>query len=122
MKRGPKARIFTCGQLNTSKREPIIYQRAAKLLGAAPEEIMVFEDALYAARTAKQTGFLVAGVYEPHRTEMAPPCENCVTGTSHGWMTQNSGMKSQAKTRDGTIRSSMVPSPFPICENGRRLL
>ena len=56
--------ILTCGQLNTSKRKPIIYQCAAKLLGAAPEEIMVFEDALYAARTAKQAGFFVAGVYD----------------------------------------------------------
>ena len=31
----------------------------------APEHTIVFEDALHAARTAKEAGFLVAGVYDP---------------------------------------------------------
>ena len=38
---------------------------AARRLGAAPAETVVFEDALHAARTAKEAGFLVAGVYDP---------------------------------------------------------
>ena len=33
--------------------------------GSAPERTLVFEDALHAARTAKEAGFLVAGVYDP---------------------------------------------------------
>ena len=33
--------------------------------GSAPARTLVFEDALHAARTAKEAGFLVAGVYDP---------------------------------------------------------
>ena len=47
------------------KTRPDIYREAARRLGAQPRDIVVFEDALHAARTAKQAGFLVAGVYEP---------------------------------------------------------
>lgn len=54
--------IFVCSELSTSKREPEIYLRAARALGAAPEHICVFEDALYAVRTAKAAGFRVIGV------------------------------------------------------------
>ena len=34
-----------------------------------PGEVLVVEDALHAARTAKQAGFLVAGVYDPSAEE-----------------------------------------------------
>ena len=42
-----------------------MYFAAARSLGSAPEHTIVFEDALHAARTAKEAGFLVAGVYDP---------------------------------------------------------
>ena len=47
-----------------SKTGPGLYFAAARNLGAAPERTIVFEDALHAARTAKEAGFLVAGVYD----------------------------------------------------------
>jgi len=47
-----------------SKTGPGIYLEAARRLGAPPERTLVFEDALHAARAAKQAGFLVAGVYD----------------------------------------------------------
>ena len=47
------------------KTRPDIYLEAARRLGGKPGELLVFEDALHAARTAAQAGFLVAGVYDP---------------------------------------------------------
>ena len=52
-----------------SKSKPDIYLAAARSLGSAPEHTIVFEDALHAARTAKEAGFLVAGVYDPSAQE-----------------------------------------------------
>ena len=46
------------------KTEPDIYLYAADRLGAAPENTMVFEDAMKAGRTAKNAGFSVAAVYD----------------------------------------------------------
>ena len=48
-----------------SKTGPGIYLAAARSLGTAPERTLVFEDALHAARTAREAGFLVAGVWDP---------------------------------------------------------
>lgn len=56
--------VLTCPRLGTSKKEPRIYLKAAELLYAAPEETLVFEDALIPIRTAHTAGFLTAGVYD----------------------------------------------------------
>ena len=56
--------ILSCETLQTSKLEPGSYLEAAKRFGAEPGEIAVYEDALYAARTAKAAGFSVAAVYD----------------------------------------------------------
>lgn len=57
-------RIFTCEEAGAGKESPKIYLDAAACLKLAPEEIWVFEDALFAAKTAKQAGFRVVGVYD----------------------------------------------------------
>lgn len=59
-------KIFTCSQVGEGKRSPLIYKKAAECLGTDPEETLVFEDALFALKTAKTAGFLTAGVYESH--------------------------------------------------------
>ena len=46
------------------KSEPDVYFEAARRLGAEPNNIAVFEDALFAARTAKNAGFYVVAVYD----------------------------------------------------------
>ena len=56
--------VLTCPALNTSKETPLIYQKAAELLKTAPEETVVFEDALIPIRTAYEAGFFTAGVYD----------------------------------------------------------
>ena len=58
------AQIFTTGEVGVSKHEPTIYLLAAQALGSAPGETTVFEDSLYALKTAKAAGFYTVGVYD----------------------------------------------------------
>ena len=54
--------ILTCTELRTSKKDPYIYLRAADIIGAAPENIAVFEDSLFAIETAGKAGFITVAV------------------------------------------------------------
>lgn len=56
--------IYTTGEVGVSKHSPLIYQLAAESLGTKPEETLVFEDSLYALKTAKNAGFRAIGVYD----------------------------------------------------------
>lgn len=56
--------IFTTGEVGESKHSPLIYQMAAESLGTKPEETLVFEDSLYALKTANNAGFRAVGVYD----------------------------------------------------------
>ena len=56
--------IYTTGEVGISKHSPLIYQLAAESLGTKPEETLVFEDSLYALKTAKNAGFRAIGVYD----------------------------------------------------------
>lgn len=56
--------ILSCETVGAGKNKPDVYLAAAKRLGSTPAETAVFEDALYAATTAKNAGFYVAAVYD----------------------------------------------------------
>ena len=56
--------LLSCETVGAGKRSPLVYHEAARRLGAAPREIAVYEDALYAVQTAKAAGFHVVGVYD----------------------------------------------------------
>ena len=56
--------IFTCAQAGAGKQSPAVYHLAAKFLDKKPEELYVFEDALYAIQTAKMAGYHTVGVYD----------------------------------------------------------
>lgn len=56
--------IYTCTEVGAGKDEPTIYLKAAEFLQTGPEKTAVFEDALHAAETAKNAGFIVVGVYD----------------------------------------------------------
>ena len=58
--------VFTTGEVGVSKHEPVIYHLAAEALGTAPAETLVFEDSLYALKTAKAAGFRTVGVLDAH--------------------------------------------------------
>ena len=58
--------IFTTGEVGVSKHEPAIYHLAAGTLRTAPAETLVFEDSLYALKTARAAGYRTVGVYDAH--------------------------------------------------------
>ena len=61
-----------CRQFGREKNEPETFYYCMERLGAdKPEEVAVFEDALYSASTAKKAGFYVVGMYDVNekRTE-----------------------------------------------------
>ena len=58
--------IITSGEVGKNKIDsPDIYEWAMKRMGGNKADTVVFEDALFAIRTAKKAGFRVAGVYDP---------------------------------------------------------
>jgi len=54
------------------KEFPDLYLAGAERLNAAPSEIVVFEDALYAAKTAKAAGFYTIGLYDSEQSAEWP--------------------------------------------------
>lgn len=56
--------LLSCETVGAGKRSPAVYHEAAKRLGASVSGIAVYEDALYAAQTAKDAGYYVVGVYD----------------------------------------------------------
>ena len=56
--------LLSCETVGAGKRSPLVYHESAKRLTAAPAEIAVYEDALYAVQTAKSAGYYVVGVYD----------------------------------------------------------
>ena len=70
--------LFTCTQVGSGKDEPHIYRAALRHLGTGRADTLVFEDALYAARTAKGDGFVTVGVadsYEKNEAELERLCD-----------------------------------------------
>lgn len=61
--------VFSCEDVGQDKTKPTIYQVAAQYFDQQPNRIAVYEDALYAAATAKQAGFHLVGVYDHQSKE-----------------------------------------------------
>lgn len=65
--------IITSGEVGSTKRESAeIYEAAMRRLQSNKKDTVVFEDALYAVKTAKSAGFRVAAIADPtnsHVTE-----------------------------------------------------
>ncbi|MBP1561248.1 MAG: HAD family phosphatase [Oscillospiraceae bacterium] len=57
--------VLTSDEVGCGKESPLIFERAAEMLGAAPSETAVFEDSIHAVKSAKKAGFYVVGVYDP---------------------------------------------------------
>lgn len=56
--------MITCQETGKSKRNPLIYQIAREKIGTPKEKTAVFEDAVFAAQTAKNDGFFLVGIYD----------------------------------------------------------
>ncbi len=53
---------LTSDEVGCGKESPLIFEKAAEMLGTAPTETAVFEDSIHAVRSAKSAGFRVVGV------------------------------------------------------------
>ena len=80
------SRIFTSGEVGAGKREPKIYQVALEYLGTDKETTYVFEDAIYAMRTAYGAGFRVVGIYDKN----VYATEDEVRANCHVYLDKNS--------------------------------
>ena len=63
--------FLSCEDVGAGKTHPDIYLEAAQRMGAKPKDAAVYEDALYAAETAKKAGFYVVGVYDENSCKTA---------------------------------------------------
>ena len=57
-------KIYTTSEVGVSKHSPDIYNLAADFLKTKSEETLVFEDSLYALKTAKEAGYVTVGVFD----------------------------------------------------------
>ena len=65
--------IYSTYTVGASKTEPKVYDVVLEKLGTEKQTTWIFEDALYAAKTAKKAGYNVVGIYdksEPGREEL----------------------------------------------------
>jgi len=58
--------ILSCVEVGAGKNQPDVFLEAARRLGAPPSECAVFEDAIYAVRSARAAGFHVVAVKDAH--------------------------------------------------------
>ena len=63
--------IYSTYTVGASKKEPKVYDVVLGELGTDKETTWVFEDALYAATTAKANGYNVVGIYDKSEPEQA---------------------------------------------------
>ena len=61
--------IVTCADVGKSKDTPEVYEAALRLLDLPKTEVVVFEDAYHAAKTARDAGFRVVGVCDASEPE-----------------------------------------------------
>ncbi len=55
--------VISTVDTGVNKHHPDVYLLLADKIGAVPSEVAVFEDARYAAKSAKDAGFYVTGIY-----------------------------------------------------------
>ncbi len=81
LKRNGTAEYFCavlCGdEIGSGKDKPDIFLAACDILGTEKSETLVFEDAFFAAKTAKEAGFLVCGVYDRYEPDTELMREIC---------------------------------------------
>lgn len=77
--------VLSCETLKVRKTQPDIYLQAAQKLGGDPEEIAVFEDALYAAQTAKNAGFYTVAIWDEVQEKDWPQLLELADETIRTW-------------------------------------
>ena len=61
--------LLSCVDVGAGKRQPDVFLEAARRLGAQPGETAVYEDSVYAVRTAHAAGFYVVAIHDGPQNE-----------------------------------------------------
>lgn len=56
--------LISAEEVGAGKDKPDVYLEAARRMGSTPENTVVFEDVIFAVRTAKAAGFTVAAIFD----------------------------------------------------------
>ncbi len=86
------SRIFTCTECGAGKDCPDIFFEALDHLGTDIKATAIFEDALYAVRTAKAAGFIVFALYDKtahHQQAEIKNLADCYFKSFAEWNEQN---------------------------------
>lgn len=78
-------KIFTCSEVGAGKNEPKIFLEASSFMGTRPEETWVFEDGLYAIRTADRAGYHTVGIYDASSQKEQEEIKNEAECYLTGW-------------------------------------
>ena len=71
--------IFTCTELNLSKKDPAFYRAILQALKASAGECVVIEDALHAIQTALACGIDTYAIYDESAREVWPQIQSIAT-------------------------------------------
>ena len=71
--------IFTCTELNLSKKNPEFFRSILRNLQATPERCVVIEDALHAIQTALACGIDTYALYDESAREVWPQIQSVAT-------------------------------------------
>lgn len=73
--------LLSCEEVGAGKDRPDVFFAAARRLGGSPDETAVFEDALFALRTARDAGFYTVAVHDSRERQwgqMEQLADECV--------------------------------------------
>ena len=78
--------ICVCDELKCGgKSNPTVYLETARQLGVPVQRCVIFEDVVTAARSAKQTGAYVVGVYDSHKQQATDELRQIVDSFIEGF-------------------------------------
>lgn len=78
--------LLSCEAVGTGKNRPDVFLEAARRMGTLPSETAVFEDALYAAETAKAAGFYTVGIYDENSAHHWGQLQETADETISNWL------------------------------------
>ena len=78
--------LLSCEAVGVGKNSPDVFLEAARRMGSLPAETAVFEDALYAAETAKRAGFYTVGIYDENSDHHWARLQKTADETISNWM------------------------------------
>ena len=77
--------ILSCVEVGAGKNRPDVFLEAARRLGAEPTDCAVFEDAIYAVRSAREAGFHVVAVKDAHNSSCWEELQSLAHETITDW-------------------------------------